>query len=79
MLLCKVVGSVVSTRKNEKLTGSKFLVVEAVSAPSMQFVAVDHIGAGIGEKVLVTCGSGARLAVSEDMPIDAAVIGIIDE
>ena len=85
MLLCRVTGSVISTRKNEKLMGSKFLVVEQLAKTggrSGQFVAVDNIGAGIGETVLVTCGSAARLAFlpyTENMPVDAAIVGIVDE
>ena len=88
MLLCRVTGSVISTRKNEKLTGSKFMIVEPLSKSdaktnaAQQFVAVDNVGAGIGETVLVACGSAARLAFlphSENMPVDAAIVGIVDE
>jgi len=81
MLLCRCIGSVISTRKNEKLKGCKFLIVEPIAGGG-QFVAVDQIGAGTGETVLVTCGSSARLAFSDSsshMPVDAAVVGIIDE
>jgi len=80
MLLCKVTGSVVSTRKNEKLRGSKFLTVEPLNGGGKPFVAVDQIGAGVGETVLVASGSAARLALAyEDTPADAAVVGIVDE
>ena len=82
MLLCRVTGSVVSTRKHEKLTGSRFLLVETLTKPVSRFVAADHLGAGVGEKVLVSCGSAARLAVSPhfaEAPVDAAVVGIIDD
>ena len=87
MLLCRVTGSVISTRKNEKLTGSKFMIVEPLSKldtkanPDQQFVAVDNVGAGVGETVLVACGSAARLAFPhvEHMPVDAAIVGIVDE
>jgi len=86
MLLCRVTGSVISTRKNEKLTGSKFMIVEPLinsrTKPDEQLVAVDNVGAGIGETVLVACGSAARLAFlphSADMPVDAAIVGIVDE
>ena len=78
MLICRVTGSIISTRKNEKLTGSKFLVVQPVGKDE-SFVAVDNIGAGINETVLVVQGSGARFACKEDMPVDAAIVGIIDE
>jgi len=76
MLICQVKGSVISTRKNDGLTGCKFLVVEPLQGGST-FVAADNIGAGVGETVLVVQGSGARAAY--EMPIDAAIIGIIDE
>ena len=80
MLICNVTGSVISTRKNEKLTGSRFLIVEPVDKKIPRFVAVDNIGAGVGETVLVVCGSSARMACgSDDIPTDAAVVGIIDE
>ena len=64
MIVGKVVGSVVSTRKCEKLIGSKFMIVEPVhhmEAGLSQIVAVDMIGAGIGEYVLVAQGSAARI------------------
>ena len=81
MLIGKVVGSVVSTRKNEKLVGSKFMVVETLAGTgdAKRIVAVDNIGAGIGENVLVAVGSAARVGCdSERAPIDAAIVGIID-
>jgi len=80
MLICKVSGSVISTRKNEKLTGSRFLVVESIDDAKSRFIAVDNIGAGVGETVLVVQGSSARIASGgNDIPVDAAVVGIIDE
>jgi ethanolamine utilization protein EutN len=79
MILCRVKGSIISTRKNDRLKGCKFLIVEALDQ-SQSFVAVDNIGAGVGERVMVVQGSSARLAcTSENTPIDAAIIGIIDE
>ena len=80
MLICRVTGSVIATRKNEKLRGCKFMIVEPVPGGEA-FVAVDNIGAGVDERVLVVRGSGARLAYSnsEEMPVDAAIVGIIDE
>ena len=78
MLLCKVTGSVISTRKNERLQGCKFLVVQTPEGNNL--IAIDQIGAGVGETVLVAQGSAARLAAPQiDIPVDAAVIGIIDE
>ena len=64
MIVGKVVGSVVSTRKNEKLIGNKFMIVEPVhhmKGDLSQIVAIDIIGAGIGEYVLVAQGSAAEL------------------
>ena len=83
MIIGKVVGSVVSTRKSEKLVGSKFMIVEPVKSMSdlnEKIVAVDTIGAGIGELVLVACGSAARIGCNLDnSPVDAAIVGIIDD
>lgn len=82
MVIGKVTGSVVSTRKNEKLIGSKFMIVELLNTAKgdiKSIVAVDNIGAGIGEFVLVATGSAARMiSNSEKSPIDAAIVGIID-
>ena len=83
MIIGKVVGSVVSTRKSEKLVGSKFMIIEPVKSMSdskEKIVAVDTIGAGIGELVLVACGSAARIGCNLDnSPVDAAIVGIIDD
>lgn len=83
MFVGKVLGSVVSTRKSEKLVGNKFMIVEPASgmgSQAGQVVAVDNIGAGIGEYVLVATGSAARIGCDRaDAPIDAAIVGIIDD
>ncbi len=83
MIVGKVVGSIVSTRKNENLIGNKFMIVEPVSsmkAEGSTLVAIDNIGAGIGEYVLVACGSAARIGCDmEKAPVDAAIVGIIDD
>lgn len=83
MILGKVYGSVVSTSKNEKLIGYKFMLVQYIENDRLvdkYIVAVDSVGAGIGEKVLVTTGSGARLALERtDAPVDATIVGIVDE
>lgn len=81
MLVGKVVGSVVATRKNEKLLGNKFMIVEPLDSMSAQgrIVAIDNVGAGIGETVLVALGSAARIGCSAELaPVDAAIVGIID-
>ncbi len=83
MIIGKVVGSVVSTRKNENLVGSKFMIIEPVKSMAKEkenFVAIDNIGAGIGEFVLVATGSAARIGCNMDSsPVDAAIVGIIDD
>ena len=82
MLIGKVIGSVVSTRKNENLVGNKFMIVETLKGygEKNRIVAVDNVGAGIGEAVLVATGSAARVGVGQNTaPIDAASVGIIDD
>lgn len=82
MIIGKVVGSVVSTRKNDNLIGSKFMIVEPIPSLKVEnrIVAIDKIGAGIGEYVLVAQGSAARIGCGmETSPVDAAIVGIIDE
>lgn len=83
MLIGKVVGSVVSTRKSDKLVGNKFMIVELAKnmmSSASQIIAIDNIGAGIGEFVLVATGSAARVGCDiPDSPVDAAIVGIIDD
>lgn len=83
MVVGKVVGSVVATRKNENLVGSKFLIVEPLERMGKQqerLVAIDNVGAGIGEIVLVAQGSAARIGCNlADSPVDAAIVGIVDD
>ena len=83
MIIGKVVGSVVSTRKNENLVGNKFLIIEPFKGFNEGFgriVAIDNVGAGMGEGVRVATGSAARIGVgNETAPIDAAIVGILDE
>ena len=82
MVLGKVVGSIVSTRKNDKLVGQKLLVVRPLENMDAkgEFVAIDNVGAGIGEVVLVAKGSAARIGCNlENAPVDAAIVGIVDE
>lgn len=83
MIIGKVVGSVVSTRKSDKLIGQKFMIVEPVhhmKADLNRIVAIDIIGAGIGEYVIVAQGSAARIGCDiEGAPVDAAIVGIVDD
>lgn len=84
MFIGRVVGSLWATRKTENLSGVKFLIVQPYNlnkAPNTDTViAADILGAGEGELVVVAYGRAARIAVgNEDMSIEAAVTGIIDE
>ena len=82
MTIGKVVGCIISTRKNEKLVGQKLLVVRPLENMEAkgEFVAIDNVGAGIGETVLVAEGSAARIGCNlEEAPVDAAIVGIVDE
>jgi ethanolamine utilization protein EutN len=83
MNLGRVVGTVVSTRKNEKLTGTKLQVVRQIDLDLNEtgafVVAVDAVGAGPGEVVLYASGSSARQTViTEDRPADAVIMAIVD-
>ena len=81
MLKGQVVSNIVSTRKQPALVGSKFLEIRLIENNQMTdkfIIAVDSVGAGIGEIVLITTGSGARKAAREEAPVDAVVIGIVD-
>jgi ethanolamine utilization protein EutN len=83
MIIGKVLGNVWATKKDPKLEGRKLLVIRTAGDPGAAgaetIVAVDTIGAGVGEDVLVTKGSVARNSLGDrDSPIDAVVIGIID-
>lgn len=83
MITCKVIGNVWATRKEESLNGLKLMIVRRTDLTTDKdfdsFVAVDCVGAGIGEDVLVTLGSSAREAFSnKNTPVDAVIVGIID-
>lgn len=83
MIIGNVIGNVWATRKDEKLNGLKFLVVKPINYNGNKeapvFVAVDSVGAGIGETVLVVKGSSARVSLSDKaIPVDATIVGIID-
>jgi ethanolamine utilization protein EutN len=89
MFIAKVTGSVVSTQKTEAMVGQKLLIVEpyrleterrqSLVTTGRTFVAVDTVGAGEGEFVLITQGSSARLTPeTKSLPVDAVIIGIVD-
>ncbi|MFO0813784.1 MAG: EutN/CcmL family microcompartment protein [Gemmatales bacterium] len=90
MFLARVTGSVIATQKLPSMTGQKLLVVEPLRvdpknrkeliSTQRSFVAVDTVGAGAGQLVLIVQGSSARMAPElEKMPIDTAIVGIVDE
>lgn len=84
MFLAKVVGNVVSTQKDEKFVGTKLLIVRKIDENRQligeSLVAIDTVGAGNGEIVLVVTGSGARYVDTSErvIPSDASIIGIVD-
>lgn len=83
MNLGKVVGTLIATRKDEKIIGSKLLIVQKVN-PDCSLVddfvvAVDSVGSGVGDIVLVALGSSARQTeVTQKRPVDAVVMAIVD-
>jgi ethanolamine utilization protein EutN len=89
MFVAQVTGSVVATQKTAAMTGHKMLVVEPyrldektrdrLVSTGRTFIAVDTLGAGEGQFVLVTQGSSARLTPeTKSLPIDAVIIGLVD-
>ena len=83
MLIVRVIGTTVSTIKDEKLKGKKLLVVqptdESGKASGKPFVAVDTVDAGVGDLVLTAAGSNARQTTfTKDAPVDAVIMAVID-
>ncbi|MGE5644389.1 MAG: EutN/CcmL family microcompartment protein [Acidobacteriota bacterium] len=83
MILARVVGTVVATRKDPRLEGAKLLVLKPVTPDgkdeSGYVIAVDTVSAGVRETVLAVAGSSARMAEGcKDKPVDTAIIGIVD-
>ncbi|MGB5531219.1 MAG: EutN/CcmL family microcompartment protein [Ignavibacteriaceae bacterium] len=84
MFLGRVIGTVWSTKKDEQLVGAKFLIVRELDLQMKEkerfVVAVDSVGAGEGEVVLVATGSSSRMTTfTKDKPIDAVIMGIVDK
>ena len=82
MLVGKLIGNIWATRKADSLNGYKLMIVKVVGGTrdGEEIVVADIVGAGIGDRVIITTGSSARRMVEDDnLPIDAAVIGIVDE
>jgi len=83
MIIGRILGTVVSTQKDERLHGKKLLIVKPINLDgtdqSGYVVAVDTVDAGVGETVLIVSGSSARMASGmKDCPVDAAIVGIVD-
>ena len=83
MILAKVVGTVVATRKDPRLVSNKLLIARPMDPKGKPegnyLVAVDTVDAGFGETVLIVSGSSARMASGmKDCPVDAVIVGIID-
>lgn len=82
MLTARLVDNIWATRKAESLNGFKLMLAEIIGGKSdgERLVVVDIISAGIGDRVIISTGSGARRMLGDDsVPVDAVVIGIIDE
>ena len=82
MVTARLIDNIWATRKSELLNGYKLMLVEIIGGieAGKRLVAADVISAGIGDRVLVTTGSSARRMLENDnIPVDAAIIGIIDE
>jgi microcompartment protein CcmK/EutM len=83
LLLARIVGTVVATRKDPRLVSNKLMLARPVDPKGKvegnYLVAVDTVDAGVGETVLIVSGSSARMASGmKDTPVDAAIVGIID-
>lgn len=84
MHLGRIIGTVVATRKDEKLIGTKLMITQPLNInlepKSEPLVAVDTVGAGIGELILYVTGTAARIAAKKmDAPIDASIVAIVDD
>ena len=84
MIIARIIGTVVSTQKDERLEGKKLLICRPIDPDGNDekgyLVAVDTVHAGFRERVLVVQGSSARMAEGcKDRPVDAAIIGIVDQ
>lgn len=83
MLTAKLIGNIWSTRKAESLNGLKLMHAEIIGGGTdtgRRIIVVDNISAGIGDRVIISTGSSARRMLGDDsIPVDAVVVGIIDE
>lgn len=83
MIFAKIIANVWATRKSDRLNGLKFMLAEEITGSrdklGRRIIAADVIGAGIGDRVIISMGYSARDMVGQERsPIDAVVIGIID-
>ncbi|MBM3787979.1 MAG: ethanolamine utilization protein EutN [Acidobacteria bacterium] len=85
MILARVAGSIVATRKDPRLEGKKLLIVKPIQPDGSDdekagyIISIDAVGAGYREQVIVVAGSSARMADGcKDKPVDSAIIGIVD-
>jgi len=83
MILARVVGSVVATRKDPRLEGKKLLILKPISPDGKDeagyVVSVDTVSAGVRETVIAVSGSSARMAEGcKDLPVDSTIVGIVD-
>jgi ethanolamine utilization protein EutN len=83
VILARMVGTVVATRKDERLVSHKLLVAQPIdpdgTAHGRQLVAIDTVDAGVGDTVLIVTGSSARMADDlQEVPVDAAIVGVVD-
>jgi ethanolamine utilization protein EutN len=84
MILARVVGTVVATRKDPRLEGKKLLILKPISPDGKDeagyVVSVDSVGAGYRERVIAVSGSSARMAEGcKDSPVDSTIVGIVDD
>ena len=83
MLTARLTGTIWSTRKAESLNGFKLMQAEIIGGgidSGKRIIVIDNISAGIGDRVIITTGSSARRMLGDDdLPVDAVVVGIIDD
>ena len=81
MVTARLIDNIWATRKAEALNGSKLMLAEVIGGTRSgeRMVVVDTISAGIGDRVIITMGSSARRMLGDGIPVDAVVVGIIDE
>jgi microcompartment protein CcmK/EutM len=84
MILARVVGTVVATRKDPRLEGKRLLIIKPIPPDGKDeagyIVSVDTVSAGYRERVIAVAGSSARMAEGcKDTPVDSAIVGIVDD